>query len=161
MALHEQYILYNCNLNAVLLHKIFSLQLAPPESFALCCTSIFVFYMKVVQATLPLSAHNWAQPNLPAPQFCRWEWRIYHSVLTNIWIPPPVERPLYSPPLGFGEVLARSNPSSTLMAVNGVHHQKLNLAWKMSLDDPAARGHHCLESTQSSTTPPICLELGI
>lgn len=125
----------------------------------------FVFYMKVLQATLSLSAGG-LSPQLGSaqfvsPQFCRWEWRIYHSALTNIWVPPPVERPLYSPLLGFGEVLAGSNSSTTLMTVNGVPHQKLNLTWKMSLDDPAARGHPCLESTQSNTTPPICLELGI
>lgn len=47
------------------------------------------------------------------------------------------------------------------MTINDVPRQNLNLAWKMSLDDPAARGHHCMESTQSNTTPPIRLELGI
>lgn len=55
-----------------------------------------------------------------------------------------------------------SNSSSTLMTVNGVHSEELNAAWKMSLDDPAARGHHCMESTKkSNTAPPVGLELGI
>lgn len=54
-----------------------------------------------------------------------------------------------------------SNSSTTLMTINGEHRQERNLAWKMSLGDPAIKGHHCMESTQSNTTPPVRLELGI
>lgn len=48
--------IYDCNLNSMLLYEISSLQLATRETFALCCTSIFVFHMKAFQATLSLSA---------------------------------------------------------------------------------------------------------